>query len=185
MLLDKQCDQRTRHNNNNEKKKKICRPSLVWIQCSNVWNSHDIETYLKLITYPQHVPSNILEHIDLNFTLISHPKLGHFQLSRPLQFSFSFLFLALSYNYDSHQYRIVNSIIALASYSGKKSALACSHGHTLQIRLCHINVLANDELDLLSNLHFFSLKYRCRIFASLNTGYLRVMSKLVVFLQLH
>lgn len=125
MLLDKQCDQRTWHNNNNEKKKIV---GQVWYESSvPMYETHDIETYLKLITFTQHVPPNILEHIDLNFTLISHSKLGHFQLSRPLQFSFSFLFLALSYNYNSHQYRIVNSIIALASYSGKKSALACSH----------------------------------------------------------
>ena len=32
MLLDKQCDQRTRHNNNNEKKKKFV--GQVWYESS-------------------------------------------------------------------------------------------------------------------------------------------------------
>lgn len=103
-----------------KKKKKICRPGLVWIQCSNVWSSHDIETYLKLITYPQHVPSNILEHIDLNFALISHPKLGHFQLSRPLQFSSSFLFIALSYNYNPINIGLSIPLLHLLAIQEKK-----------------------------------------------------------------
>lgn len=107
-----------------KKKKKNCRPGLVWIRCSNVWSSHDIETYLKLITCPQHVPSNILEH---------RLKLCPYQSSQTWTFStfkttsiFFFFFVYRTFlQLQSHQYRIVNSIIALASYSGKKKKCTC------------------------------------------------------------
>lgn len=100
----------------------------------------------------------------IQYTRAHRLKLCPYQSSQTWTFStfkttsiFFFFFVYRTFlQLQSHQYRIVNSIIALASYSGKKKVHLLAH--TLQIRLCHINVLANDELDLLYNPRFFSLK---------------------------